>query len=320
MYYPGVQTVAQTVAFHAARQPDQVAILCAGRQVSYRTLHRESSRTARAILASGLHRGSRVAYLGKESEHYYEILFACAKSETVLVPINWRLTSAEIDYILRDSGAELAFVEREFMATVRDRDAFPRELFQQQHLVDIFARQPVGRVHVEPIDGAAMRRVAQPLQSRSQECAAAVAFIQKTQFVLRHESILFDALPQRRDLTANRHFISLALRTDASIQRDTQCVVHDVTHSLRWGPRSAAARTTRPVIMGDSGSPLFGAGATPAQTPAPTVGLPAGWLHTGVRSFVRETSHASPWQCLHENPLAAATYFRRCSAVRGMQI
>ncbi len=126
MYYPNLRTVGQTVAFHAAKQPAQAAIVCQGRQVSYRTLHRESSRSAHAILAAGLARGSRVAYLGKESEHYYEILFACAKSQTVLVPVNWRLTGAEIDHILRDSGAELILAEHEFMTALPGPGVLPR--------------------------------------------------------------------------------------------------------------------------------------------------------------------------------------------------
>jgi len=117
MYYPQLQTVADTVAFHAARQPDQVAIICEDRHISYGALHAESNRVARALRAAGFARGARVGYLGKESEHYYEIFFACAKSETVLVPINWRLTASEIDHILRDSGTEILFVEHELLPT-----------------------------------------------------------------------------------------------------------------------------------------------------------------------------------------------------------
>ncbi|MFD3775768.1 long-chain-fatty-acid--CoA ligase [Streptomyces sp. NPDC058612] len=111
MYYPNVKTAADTLAFHAARQPDQVALVCEGRQVTYEQLHQESNRTARALSAHGLGGGTRVAYLGQESERYYEIFFACAKSGAVLVPINWRLTHGEIGHILRDSRADLIFVE-----------------------------------------------------------------------------------------------------------------------------------------------------------------------------------------------------------------
>jgi long-chain acyl-CoA synthetase len=118
LHHPELRTVTDTVAFHARRRPDQVAVVCEDRRVSYARLHRESNRTAHAIRAAGLGRGDRVAYLGKESEHYYDVVFACAKSGTVLVPINWRLTALEVDHILRDSASELVFVEQEYLPVV----------------------------------------------------------------------------------------------------------------------------------------------------------------------------------------------------------
>jgi fatty-acyl-CoA synthase/long-chain acyl-CoA synthetase len=126
MYYPELQTLAATSAFHARRQPEHIAVICEQRQTSYGELHRESNRIAHAIKSEGLKRAARVAFLGKDSELYYEILFACAKSETVLVPINWRLTAPEVDYILRDSDAELLFVEQEFLGVAQQvRAALP---------------------------------------------------------------------------------------------------------------------------------------------------------------------------------------------------
>jgi len=132
------QTITARSALHAAIRPDAVAIIAEEHEVTYRELHQESNRTANALLAAGLRPGSRVGYLGKESEHYYDIAVACAKSGTVLVPVNWRLTAPEIGHMLRDSQAELLFVEREFqpiekrfradlteLATLVDMDAGP---------------------------------------------------------------------------------------------------------------------------------------------------------------------------------------------------
>ncbi len=91
--------------------------------VTYVHLHLASNRTAHALLAAGLSRGDRVAYLGRESEHYYDLAIGCAKSGVVLVPINWRLTAGEVDHILRDSAAALVFVQGEFVdALTRSRD------------------------------------------------------------------------------------------------------------------------------------------------------------------------------------------------------
>jgi fatty-acyl-CoA synthase len=109
------QTIAARSALHARTRPDAIAVIFEGREVTYAQLHRESNRTAHALRSAGLVRGARVAYLGRESENYYDIALACAKSGTVLVPVNWRLTPGEVDHVLRDSGAQLLFVERDFL-------------------------------------------------------------------------------------------------------------------------------------------------------------------------------------------------------------
>jgi acyl-CoA synthetase (AMP-forming)/AMP-acid ligase II len=120
MAYEKLETLIEAVTLHAERRPEHVALICGERQLTYAQFHRESSRTGRALRAAGLGRGARVAYLGKESEHYYDILFGCAKSETVLVPINWRLTRGEVALILLDSCSELLFVEKELLPLVED--------------------------------------------------------------------------------------------------------------------------------------------------------------------------------------------------------
>ncbi|MEU9884248.1 long-chain-fatty-acid--CoA ligase [Sphaerisporangium sp. NPDC051011] len=116
LYHPELHDVAAVTAFHAARRPDVPAIICAGRELTYAELHRESNQVAHAVQAAGLPPGARVAYLGQESIHYYEVLFGCAKSGTVLVPINFRLAADEVQHILRDSGSRLLFVDQDLRA------------------------------------------------------------------------------------------------------------------------------------------------------------------------------------------------------------
>lgn len=126
VHYPDLRTAVDTVRFHANRAPEQAAIVCADRETSYGRLHEESNRTAHALRAAGIGHHGRVAYLGKESEDYYDVFFACAKSQAVLVPINWRLAADEVSHILRDSASELLFVEHEFRPLVdRVKPEFP---------------------------------------------------------------------------------------------------------------------------------------------------------------------------------------------------
>ncbi|TDV42270.1 long-chain-fatty-acid--CoA ligase [Actinophytocola oryzae] len=114
-FYPQLRTIHDVIAHHGREHADHVAIICEDRRLTYGELHNLSNRTANAMHRSGVEAGDRVCFLGKESEHYYDILFACAKAGAVLTPVNWRLKPAEIHHILHDSGATLLFADDEFL-------------------------------------------------------------------------------------------------------------------------------------------------------------------------------------------------------------
>ncbi|KUJ69086.1 long-chain fatty acid--CoA ligase [Streptomyces albus subsp. albus] len=115
---PRFPTLAATSAHHAGTRPDRIAVECDGRRVTFRDLHLRSNRTGHALRAEGIVPGTRIAYLAKDTEHYYDLLLACAKTGAVLVPVDPRLTPAEIGHVLRDSGAEILFTEADRLPAV----------------------------------------------------------------------------------------------------------------------------------------------------------------------------------------------------------
>ncbi|MFF2549463.1 long-chain-fatty-acid--CoA ligase [Nocardia sp. NPDC058058] len=102
---------ADIIRERARTRPNDIAIVCGERSIDFAALDRSSGRAANALRAMGLRKGDRMAYVGKDSEHLYELLIAAAKSGTVLIPVNRVLTATEIAHILRDSGAKLLFVD-----------------------------------------------------------------------------------------------------------------------------------------------------------------------------------------------------------------
>ncbi|MVO88423.1 long-chain-fatty-acid--CoA ligase [Streptomyces sp. p1417] len=117
MNHPAHWTLSHVSARHARTRPGRPAVICEERRTTYAELHRAGNQVAHALRAAGVGVGSRVAYLGRECEHYYLTILACAKAGAVIVPVNWRLTPAEVEHILTDAGAELLFVDEEFRAT-----------------------------------------------------------------------------------------------------------------------------------------------------------------------------------------------------------
>lgn len=107
--------VSNWIEFWARFAPDRAAISWEGRKIGYGALRGLVRRLA-VVLADGLdvRAGARVAYLGYNSPDLVALLFACARTGAVLVPLNWRLAVPELAYALADSGCELLVFEPRF--------------------------------------------------------------------------------------------------------------------------------------------------------------------------------------------------------------
>lgn len=115
---PEIQTLADFPRCHAARTPGRTAIVYEDRALTYRELNEFSDRIASALCKAGVERGDRVAFLDKNSDAFFPILFGASKAGATLVPVNFRLAPKEVAYILRDSGAQLIFAGEEFLDVV----------------------------------------------------------------------------------------------------------------------------------------------------------------------------------------------------------
>jgi fatty-acyl-CoA synthase len=85
--------------------PDRLALVdvATGLRLTYRQLDDRAASCARSWLdVLGLEPGDRVALLSGNRVEFIDVFFAAAKSGIVLVPLNTRLTPAELGYILAD--------------------------------------------------------------------------------------------------------------------------------------------------------------------------------------------------------------------------
>lgn len=111
-----IGTLGDLARFHGAGRPAKEATWFEGRSISYGEFDRLTNQVANGLIAEGLKSGSRVGFMDKNSDDFYQVVFGCAKSNTVSVGINWRLAPPEVAYILNDSKAEVLFVGPDFYA------------------------------------------------------------------------------------------------------------------------------------------------------------------------------------------------------------
>src|SRR3954453_22097428 len=95
--------------------PDKTAVVHGDRRMSYREMAAEATRLARALQASGIGPGDRVAYLCPNTPEMLVAHFGVPLAGAVLVAINTRLSPEEIAYICDHSGARLLVADTEFL-------------------------------------------------------------------------------------------------------------------------------------------------------------------------------------------------------------
>ena len=112
--------------------PDKVAIVHGDRRTTYRDFAADATRVARALQASGIEAGDRVAYLCPNIPELLIAHFAVPLAGAVLVAINTRLATEEVRYICDHSEAKLLVVDselRSIVAPVEDELETVREIF-----------------------------------------------------------------------------------------------------------------------------------------------------------------------------------------------
>jgi fatty-acyl-CoA synthase len=123
--------------------PDRTALLDPNRSLTYAELADRTARYAGALRRLGVGPGDRVAYLGVNAVEVFETFFATWLLGAVAVPLNHRLSGAEIRYMLADSGASVLVHSGDANALVAAAAPLPGSI---HHVVAV---HPDGR----PVDG-----------------------------------------------------------------------------------------------------------------------------------------------------------------------
>ncbi|MGH9228481.1 MAG: AMP-binding protein [Acidimicrobiales bacterium] len=101
------------LAGHAENAPDRVAIIDGDTSITYGELNRSVNRLANGLLALGVHPGDRAVWCGPNSVPVLTFLHAARKIGLVAVPLAYRFTAEEMQYVIDNSDAVLVVVDAE---------------------------------------------------------------------------------------------------------------------------------------------------------------------------------------------------------------
>ena len=113
-----LMNISEAVATHARLAPHKLGARDSQRGLSYAQWNTRATQLANGLRGLGLQKGDKVALLAYNCIEWMEIYAALARAGLVAVPINFRLTPSEIEYIGQHSDAMAFIVQDELIDKV----------------------------------------------------------------------------------------------------------------------------------------------------------------------------------------------------------
>jgi fatty-acyl-CoA synthase len=111
-------TPLRLLRYSSREYPTRTAVVCGDQRLTYAEFSDRTARQAGALLSLGLQPGDRVAFLSANCHRLLEGYYGVLEAGGVLLPLNIRLASQELAYILNDSEATVLFFEQQFIPLV----------------------------------------------------------------------------------------------------------------------------------------------------------------------------------------------------------
>ncbi|WP_304613786.1 class I adenylate-forming enzyme family protein [Paracoccus sp. (in: a-proteobacteria)] len=117
-------TFGQMLDVYARLSPQRLGVRDLDRAMTFGQWNARARRLANALLGLGLAKGDRVAVLAYNRVEWAEIYGATAKAGLIAVPVNFRLSSIEMRFIIEDAGARAILAEDALVSAIEEiRDA-----------------------------------------------------------------------------------------------------------------------------------------------------------------------------------------------------
>jgi long-chain acyl-CoA synthetase len=107
------------IARNAGLYPEKSALVYGDNRTSFRDYKKMCDRCAAGLIKEGIGIGDRLAALSSNNDDFLVLCGAAAKIGAVVVPVNYRLGEAEMEYVLKDSTPKCLFSSKEYRDQAR---------------------------------------------------------------------------------------------------------------------------------------------------------------------------------------------------------
>jgi len=110
--------LAEVLLNNVRRYPEKLALICGDIRLTYQAFNERCNRLSHLLGTLRISKEDHVALLSKNCHRHFELFFAAAKTGTVFIPLNYRLSPRELIYILNDSESRALFFTKEYLPVV----------------------------------------------------------------------------------------------------------------------------------------------------------------------------------------------------------
>ncbi len=97
---------------------NKVGVICGNQRFTYKQFAERSTRLAGVLVEAGARPGDRIAFLSTNCHRLLEAYYGVLEAGCILLPLNVRLGSEELAFVLDDAQARFLFIEPAFLPLV----------------------------------------------------------------------------------------------------------------------------------------------------------------------------------------------------------
>ncbi|KWW21136.1 o-succinylbenzoate--CoA ligase [Peribacillus simplex] len=98
--------------------PHKVAVIDGKKEFTYMEFGQRVDRLSLALHVSGIEKGDHIAVMLPNTHHMLECFYGICQLGAVMVPLNYRLSAEDLEYIIKHSDAKMLIVDAEFAAPI----------------------------------------------------------------------------------------------------------------------------------------------------------------------------------------------------------
>ncbi|GAE27815.1 long-chain-fatty-acid-CoA ligase [Halalkalibacter wakoensis JCM 9140] len=107
--------ISNLLSRHARKYPHNIAVISMGHETTYQALDEEANRLANVLREAHITKGDKVAIYMPNVREFTALYFAIQRVGAIVVPVNAKLGTSELEYVLSHSDAKALFVHELLM-------------------------------------------------------------------------------------------------------------------------------------------------------------------------------------------------------------